>query len=186
MAHLTSNFLVSLKKSIVKVFIWNKNVDDGLTAIGINNEVFGYYPIDIDGDGQYTKVDLKNSPGEMHIDSEQEFIQKYGGQKITSYDVNMSSRQANSLRNYLLNVAAHPGTYSLWGLNCTSVAIQALVKNGIDIFTDIRYNRFDGDVSINKLSNGFLISPDKFMLILDSGLNSASFSNKTTYNVFKP
>ena len=119
----------------------------------------------------------------MHIDSENEFYRKYYGDKITSYEVKMTDRQVFNLRNYLLNVAKHPGTYSVAGLNCTSVAIQALTKNGVDIVKSITYSRFDGDATIHKLSTGYGVSPNQFKAILDNGINSKTFFNRRYYNV---
>ena len=185
-AHLGRNFIGSLKKSIVEIFIWDKEaagIDVGHTAIRIDGEVYGYYPTDKDGDGGYGWGDVFKSKGEMHIDSENEFYAKYRGDKITSYQIKMTDRQVTSLKNYLINVTKHPGTYSLVGLTCTSVAIQALTKNGINIIKSTSVSRFDGDTSIYKLSNGYGVSPNALKSILDNGLNSGTFYNKKYYTI---
>lgn len=184
--HLGANFIGSLKKSIVELFIWDKEaagIDVGHTAIRIDGEVYGYYPTDEGGDGGYGWGDVAKSRGEMHIDSESDFYAKYNGDKITSYEVKMTNRQVTSLKAYLLNIAQHPGNYSLAGLNCTSVAIQALTKNGIDIIKSTSISRFDGDRTIHKLSNGYGVSPNALKLILNNGLNSGNFYNRTYYKI---
>ena len=140
-------------------------------------------PTDKDGDGGYGWGDVFKSKGEMHIDSENEFYAKYRGDKITSYQIKMTDRQVTSLKNYLINVTKHPGTYSLVGLTCTSVAIQALTKNGINIIKSTSVSRFDGDTSIYKLSNGYGVSPNALKSILDNGLNSGTFYNKKYYTI---
>ncbi len=169
--------------SQVKLLIW-PNGGVGHTAIKINGIVYGYYPTDIDGDGQYTKTDLKNSPGEMHIDNKADFSNHYRGDTIISYDVRVTHSEINKLEKYLLNVAKNPKTYSLTGLNCTSVAIQALTKSGISIYSSpTTYNRFDGNAIEYKLRTGFGVSPNYLMNTIDNGLNKYRFFNRTKYTV---
>jgi len=166
----------------VKLLIWPGNEDVGHTAININGTVYGYYPTDINGDGLYTKADLRNSPGKMHIDRKDEFYKNYYGDTIVSYDVRISTSNAQKLEQYLKNVAKTPGNYSLFGLNCTSVAIQALSKNGISIYSSqTTYNRFDGSAIEYKLVTGFGVSPNRLMETIDNGLNKYLFYNRTKY-----
>lgn len=120
----------------------------------------------------------------MHIDSELEFFINYYGNTIVSYDIKMSDSQVKSLEKHLLAVAKKAGMYSLTGLNCTSVAIQALTKNGINIFTPTTtYNRFDGDATIHKLKTGYYVSPNRLKDYIENGLNNNNFYNKTIYKI---
>jgi len=184
-----SNYITELNyggqiKPIVQILIWPMDGDVGHTALRVNGAVYGYYPTDLDGDGGYTKVDLKNSPGEMHIDSENEFYQKYYGNTIVSYTIKMSDSQVKGLEKTLLGFAKNPGMYELTGLNCTSVAIQALAKNGVNIFTSpTTYSRFDGEATIYKLKTGYYVSPDRLLKYLNNGLNNYSFYNRNEYTI---
>ncbi|MDP9957138.1 RHS repeat-associated protein [Epilithonimonas hungarica] len=169
---------------IVKLLIWPSTRSIGHVAISINGTVYGYYPKDMNGDNQYGKADIySDPPGRMHIDNAIEFSKNYQGQTIVSYDVKISSIDAKNLESYLLKVARDPGMYSLLGLNCTSVAIQALSKNGIGIATGItQYNRFDGQAMPNTLKTGFGVTPIRLMNTLDNGLNQ-HFYNKTIQKI---
>ncbi|MGD9992552.1 MAG: RHS repeat domain-containing protein [Salinivirgaceae bacterium] len=129
------NGVVANSGGNIDVYIWDKGYegDVGHTAIRIGDKVYGYYPTDVDGDGQYTKADLKNSPGEMHINSISEFNSYYCGNGINAYTISLNGQQYNALLNNLNAVAQNPGYYSLGGNNCTSIAMQCLSNAGFDI-----------------------------------------------------
>lgn len=155
----------------------------GHTAIKIDETVYGFYPTDENNSGAFDNGELFGSKGHMRINSIAEFNQIYKGDKITSFEINMSNRQITNLKNYLLNIADHPGTYSLVGRNCTSVVIQALVKNGIEIIKSFRVQPYTGDVAYSKLSTGIGITPTGFKGILQLSANKNIFFNKYDFTV---
>lgn len=121
------------KSGGVEVYIWDKDDDVGHTAIRIGDKVYGYYPTDVNGDGRYTKTDLSNSPGKMHINSIAEFNKAYRGQGVTAYTLNLTDKQYGALLGRLNGVANNPGYYSLDGNNCTSIAMLCLSEAGFNI-----------------------------------------------------
>jgi Domain of unknown function (DUF4105) len=117
----------------LSVLTWAAYGDVGHTAIRIENTFYGYYPTDINGDGAYTKEDLANSPGEMHIQSLQAFTAHYSGDAVQEFELNVTTAQIQQVQNGLNAMAKTPGMYQLKGNNCTSVAIHCLKQAGIDI-----------------------------------------------------
>jgi hypothetical protein len=117
----------------VEVYIWEKGggLDVGHTAIRIGGLVYGYYPTDVNGDGEYTKKDLKNSPGVMHINSIWEFKNIYSGDKINAFVLNITTNQRIALMESLSDFTTDPGYYSLYGNNCTSVVYSSLLNAGV-------------------------------------------------------
>jgi hypothetical protein len=167
-------------------YIWDKEggKDVGHTAIRIGDNVYGYYPSDENGNGGYDNGELFGSKGEMHINTVKEFSQLYNGQAITSFDIELSNKQAKSLQANLDNIANNPGTYSLRGNNCTSVAINALINSGVKINAPI--NQGDRPIWTGKiapLKNGFGQSPAGLRTILEMPSNTATFYYKTRFFV---
>ncbi|MBD2770490.1 hypothetical protein IC235_21610 [Hymenobacter sp. BT664] len=119
--------------SRVDVYIWKKEMDVGHVAIRVDDLVYGYYPTDVNGDGNYTARDLINSRGEMHINSMQEFNTIYKGDIIKSYSIITTEFQVQLLKYQLNKFAQNPGKYSLFGNNCSSVAYKCLRDGGINI-----------------------------------------------------
>jgi hypothetical protein len=117
------------------VYFWDKTSDKdvGHTAIRIDGTVYGFYPTDIDGDGAYTLNDLTGSPGEMHINSLENFNKIYSGNNITAIRLNITRQQAKDLMVNLLRISVNPPNYSLTGNNCTTVAYNALITSGVYI-----------------------------------------------------
>lgn len=144
--------------STVQIYIWDKESgkDVGHTAIKIGDNVYGYYPTDENENGGYDKGELFGSKGEMHINTTKEFSQLYNGQAITSFDIELTRKQAASLQANLDKIASNPGTYSLRGNNCTSVAVTALINSGVTI--NAPTNQGDRPIwtgKITPLKNGF-------------------------------
>ncbi|WP_040497485.1 hypothetical protein, partial [Fulvivirga imtechensis] len=164
----------------VEVYIWNKThgKDVGHTAIRVGDNIYGYYPTDVDGDGAYTMNDLKNSPGEMHINSKKEFNAIYNGDNITAYTLNITAAQQQALINNLINVANNPGFYSLSGNHCTSIAYSSLINSGINIVRPPTpgYGTGIGAIGIN-------MSPHSFQWMLNHRVNSKYISGTRTFTV---
>jgi hypothetical protein len=150
------------------VLVWEtaKKGDVGHVAIRVDGATFGYYPTDTDGDGEYSKEDLKGSPGDMHIDDSKEFSETYRGDEVTEYELHTTVEQKGLLLGYLNEFVRDPGMYSLTGLNCTSVAIMCLQKAKVDIWIPI-YGNFPSGLSK-------VLSADKSKPIV---------KNKTTFTV---
>ena len=149
----------------INVYIWEKTSDKdvGHTAIEIDGTVYGYYPTDIDGDGAYTKNDLENSPGEMHIDNAKDFKAHYKGETVNSYTVKVTAGQKTALLGNLLDVAKNPQTYKVFtGRQCTTVAMMALGDAGVKIKTA------SGDLSKWLY---MVTPPSSFQYILENNLN---------------
>ena len=127
---------------ITEVVIWRGGSGDvGHTAIRINGKVYGYYPTDIDGDGQFTKVDLNDSPGNLHINTLKEFNDHYSGDKVDVFLLDLTLFQEAKLNEYFLNLkekenSSSPPRYKLFSNQCTTVAIDAL--NSVGKFTILK------------------------------------------------
>jgi len=156
-------------KGNTSIYIWNKthSKDVGHTAIKIDDYIFGFYPTDQDNNGVYDMQDLTNSPGELHIDSSNEFRKNYSNQSVNFWDLNIKKSQAQDLVSNLINIKNNPPKYSLSGMHCTSVADKCLNDSGIKIrdnpFFPVRNSTILGDapkmfaIRINSFTNKNLI-----------------------------
>jgi len=153
----------------------------------IDGVVYGYYPTDENGNGQFDVNELFNSKGQMHINTESEFSDAYSGNAVTSFDVKISNSQAGDLLKILNTVAQSPGIYSLAGNNCTSVAINALIGAGVHInsFGPIKVMAGGNNTifGIVPLQNGYGFSPSGFMNTIQQYGNQEIFYNPTHFYV---
>jgi len=148
------------KKKGVEVLIWQKGagLDVGHTAIKIGGTIYGYYPSDENGNGQYDPSELiLGSKGDMHVDDLDHFNRMYAGQTITSYQINLTEKQLKTLESSLKRYIKDPGTYSLLWNTCTSVALAGLLGSGVDL---------KSPGSSNRVSNALLSSPAGLAIVL--------------------
>jgi RHS repeat-associated protein len=119
----------------IEIYIWPMASGDvGHAAIRIGQLVYGYYPTDENNDGAYTKDDLSNSPGVLHINSLYQFSNIYRGNNIVAYEMQgITKDQRANLERNLMKIKLNPGMYELGGNQCTSVVYNALVAWGIKI-----------------------------------------------------
>jgi hypothetical protein len=164
----------------VQILIWDKEGggDVGHVALKIGDTYYGYYPTDENGKKGYDMKDLFGSPGVMVIHTEKAFKDQYGGQGITSFDVNMTYTQMTSLEKGLRGYSSSPGKYSLNGNTCTSVAVNELIRVGVPVNISML-----SPGSYMPASNGWRMSPSGLLSNLSQPYNAGSFSNKTW---FKP
>lgn len=102
---------------------------DGCRRVGDN--VYGYYATDTDGSRGWEMNELMGSTGEMKVESRGDFDAKYTSEGVTEFTLEVTESQAAKVGDYLSNRAANPGSYSLKGDQCTSVAADALNKAGV-------------------------------------------------------
>jgi hypothetical protein len=130
-AHMVAD---GINNRILEVIIWKETSkkDVGHLAIRIDDKVYGFYPTDINGDNEYSYEDLKNSPGDMHIDDyNTTFKENYNNEEVKVFGINATDEQVNRVESFLDWVSKNPGKYELSGNNCTSVGVQALKSAGI-------------------------------------------------------
>ena len=72
----------------------------------------------------------------MSVESRGDFDKKYTWQGITDFTIEVTESQAATITKSLNDKAANPGTYSLIGDQCTSVAIKSLNASGVTIKTN--------------------------------------------------
>jgi hypothetical protein len=138
--------------------------------------VYGYYPTDVNDDQNYDEGELFNSPGDMHVDNMQKFNAKYEWQDVTAFSLNLTEGQQAKLLQQLNKYVTEPGTYSLAGRNCTSVAVDAMYHSGIKIGGVITERGYG-------LQSGYLISPSNLSGILSSPANRELITKITRFTV---
>lgn len=141
--------------------------------------LYGYYPTDENGKKGYDMKDLLKSPGTMVIHTEKAFNDQYEGQNITSFHIKLTGKQTSNLENNLRGYTTNPGTYSLAGNTCTSVAINELTRIGVSIITLTT----DGAYRPIPIRNGAGYSPTMLLNSLNLPYNSNNFYNKTWFKV---
>lgn len=101
-----------------------------------------------------------SSAGILKIHTMKEFNHDYRNDEITSYALGITEQQAVKLNKIIAQIYQNPGTYSLFGTNCTSMALEALNKAGvrIGVMTDFGY----------RLATGFGMSPSRFGAHIES------------------
>lgn len=119
----------------VELIVWPGDGDVGHTAIRIGDLVLGYYPTDLDGNGSYDKKDVFGSPGKLHVDTIREARLHYFGQDICVFSLSVTCQQLVTLIDFHIELLGKLGTYSLLSRNCTTIAVAALTKAGIDLST---------------------------------------------------
>ena len=70
----------------------------------------------------------------MHVNSINQFNRLYKGNSVTYFQLGLNDKQISDLKLALMGFTISPGTYSLTGFNCTSVAILSLNYAGISIY----------------------------------------------------
>jgi hypothetical protein len=157
---------------VVKVLIVDTKVrskmDVGHTAIQIGNVVYGFYPMDENGNGIYGKSELLNSKGFMDKENIDKFNEQYLEDGITAITLNVSEAQANLITQNLEAIKKNPENYSLATTQCTSVACGALVNSKIDIQV---FHSNHGDPGPSPITQIYTMSPTAFKEILLNGLN---------------
>lgn len=147
--------------SKVSVLIWDKDGlgDVGHTAIRVGGLIFGYYPIDANINSKYDSGELLYGPGKMKVVDIDKFKQRYRGDngKIKVYELNVTSNQANNLLINLAGYITNPGNYSLLGNNCTTVAYNALIDAGVNIFSGVPLNNVNINMPISPYFFGNLL-----------------------------
>lgn len=151
-------------KPVIQVLIWSKETkeqtggrkDVGHTAIRIGNIFYGYYPTG----------GLLGSPGNMHRDSLPQFNTIYRGQEVTYFQLNLTTEQIKKLKEILEDIRNNPGNYSLLDQQCTSVAIDALVKAGVKIDGTDNFTGYP-----TTLKSGVAKSPKSFQIDLERSGN---------------
>ncbi|TJY59718.1 DUF4105 domain-containing protein, partial [Sphingobacterium alkalisoli] len=175
-------------KSSLEVYIWDKEggKDVGHTAIRIGNRVYGYYPSDENANGGFDMKELLSSKGDMKVKDLKGFVNSYQGEIITSYKINLTQKQLDAIETTLNDYIKDPGTYSLLGQNCTTVALSALVINGIQLKAKMAVGaggRFPV-VSYQKIGDNIgSYSPSRLADVLQSSVNQNTVSDIKRFKV---
>jgi RHS repeat-associated protein len=148
--------------------------DVGHTATQIGPYVYGYYPTDVDHDGGWGMDDLMGSPGQLVVETRANFESKYKADGYSEITLRVTDAQyldaVKNLNSYVIN----PGTYSLYGNQCTSVSCGALQKAGIPILASSYYISNGPVAGQPVVTNvGTLgLTPNKFKATLLQSINS--------------
>lgn len=130
----SKNFSQGRNRIYVLVADPAESKDVGHAAIQIGNNVWGYYPTDVNKNGAYDESELLSSPGRMVIENRSAFNAEYSYQGYTQFAINVTNAQLKNIQGYLSNRSTSPGKYHLLGGNqCTAVAVDALNAGGIVI-----------------------------------------------------
>ena len=155
----------------VEMWVWKVGIsemfggDVGHAAIRIGDNVYGYYPTDQLGDGKLGPKDLFDSEGRMRVIKAQDMPSKYQSDDVNMFNLKISDAQVIGLQSNLNNYVQDPGTYSLLGNTCVSVAIQCFNDVGVTI-------RYPNTVSSGPAPMyGFLVTPNELFVSLCSPSN---------------
>ncbi len=133
--------------SVVKIYVDPTGI--GHTAIGFDGETYGFYPTDKNGDGDYNKSDMYNSPLNLEIKSTSEFEVEYS--KANTFFTKVTPSEKLKLNSWLKAREqtisnGEGGDYALFGNNCTTQACLALnftfKTSGFDFITPVGFNMF--------------------------------------------
>lgn len=148
--------------------------DVGHTAVQVGNKVYGYYPVDVDNDGAWGMDDLTGSPGQMQVESRADFDAKYSSDGVTDITLEVTASQAAGISSNLNGKVSNPGTYSLQGNQCTSVAADALTGAGVALKQpSMKY----GPLPMNSWG----LSPSRFKSYLISDINKGVVVGQKSY-----
>jgi RHS repeat-associated protein len=140
------------------------SADVGHTAIQVGEKVYGYYPTDEDHDGAFSNGELMSSNGVMQVETRADFDENYASDGFSDFKLEITEGQAAKLSTNLESRVKDPGTYSLAGNQCTSVACDALTGSGVSL-----------RVATPKVGSlpvsSFALSPSNFKTILSSPVN---------------
>lgn len=177
-------------KTNLEVYIWDKEggKDVGHTAIRIGNRVYGYYPTNENENEGYDMKELLYSKGDMRVKDLKGFVNSYQGKIITSCKISLTQKQLDAIETTLNDYIKDPGTYSLLGQNCTTVALNALVINGIQLKAKmavgaggripiVRYESIGGNIGV--------YSPSRLADVLQSSINQSTVSDIKRFKVVK-
>ena len=155
----------------------NGSNDVGHTATQIGNTVYGYYPTDKDGDDEW---DLIGSTGEMKTETRTHFDSRYSIDGITDFTLEVTESQSKKIEANLKARISKPGTYSLFGDQCTSVAVGALIKSGVNLMQLYPGGAMSTPV-YSKLRSGQHMSPGALKVLLNRKPNSNIVTNSLFY-----
>jgi len=111
----------------------NAAKDVGHTAIQVGDDVYGYYPTDVNNNGVYDPSELAGSPGRFDPETRDQFDDTYLPQGYVEIQIRVTQDQLKQLKQNLAYVQANPGTYHILSKQCTSVAVSILKSSGIEI-----------------------------------------------------
>ncbi len=145
----------------VEMITWPMAAGDvGHTALRLGDLVLGYYPTDLNNDGEYGKKDLHDSPGELHVDTVAEAKRLYAGDSICVSSLAVSCETLLCLIDWYLAVLNNLGTYSLLNRNCTTIPADALAACGLDLTATIDYPASGyGDLLLTTRGNVTIVEP---------------------------
>ena len=151
--------------------------DVGHTAIQVGDKVYGYYPTDENGDNSYGMGELISSKGDMQVETRAQFDAVYTSDGVTDFTLEITESQATKVTANLESKVTNPGTYSLAGNQCTSVAAGALTGAGVPLQ---EYHSNHGDPGPSPL-NPWLLSPSGLKGALNHSVNSRIVTKKNSY-----
>lgn len=105
----------------------------GHTAVQVADKVYGYYPGEENGEPGWQMSELMGSTGVMQVESRADFDARYTSDGVTDFTLEVTQSQATTLGQNLEGRVTNPGTYSLVGDQCTSVACSSMQGAGINI-----------------------------------------------------
>jgi RHS repeat-associated protein len=156
--------------------------DVGHTAVQVGGNVYGYYPTDVDNDGSWGVDDLTGSPGQMKVESRATFDAKYGSDGVTDFTLEVTASQASNIASNLEAKVANPGTYSLTGQQCTTVACNAITGAGVEIKqSNYVLGRFSNGPPGPGPINSKALSPSGFKGVLKDKINNNIVVGQRTY-----
>lgn len=148
--------------------------DVGHTAVQVGDRVYGYYPTDENGDGAYGMGELMSSKGDMQVETRAEFDANYTSDGVTDFKLEITESQATKLTTNLENKVTDPGTYSLAGKQCSSVACDALTGAGVSL-------RVPSPKVGSLPVSSWALSPSEFKRILSSSVNKSTVVGQSSY-----
>jgi len=167
------------KTETIHVLIWEPEdwMDVAHAAIKIDNEVYGYYPT---AEFKIEFLDLHFCKGEMRQNDNTSFNKQYAGSTITSYELKITKTQLNNVKRIIDNYIKDPGTYSLLGQTCTSVALGTLLGAHIPLH---KPGSAIGNSGPDSITNSLWYFPSGLADILKAACNSDIVSKSTTFTV---
>lgn len=112
----------------------------------------------------------------MEVTSREIFDKYYQTDGYTSFTLSITTEQAISLDGILNGYVNNPGTYSIFGNQCTSVACISIMNAGINI----RDNHIIGDPGPAPIS-AWLLTPAGFADILQKSVNQGIVTGMQYY-----
>jgi len=108
--------------------------DVGHTAIQTSDgKIYGYYPTDENHDGAFGFWEVLHSAGQMEVSDRATFDKTYSHDGYTEFTLNLPQTSIAKIESFLSHVKSDPGTYSIFGNQCTYIACRALQEGGITV-----------------------------------------------------